>query len=174
MISFFNVVIKIYQHLVYGLSLLFPYESDRPSFITIPSFTVFGVSIFVFSKILPSSEAALCVSLVIFFICLIYVMKSDRTLLLLIYKLRVEKYYRIQIPNDKINDFSFLTEAIRLHRKYGKDKEYSKYDRQVGRLKYIDDQSLIKEFRRFNRKWLFISVVYILLHVLAIFIWNIY
>jgi hypothetical protein len=89
-------------------------------------------------------------------------------------KLRAEKYYRIKIPSNKGDDSLYFVEAIRLHRKYGKYDEYNKFDRQLGRLKYIEDKELIKEYRRFNRKWELIAAIYILLHILAIYLWNEY
>jgi len=164
----------IFAHLLYGLSLLLPYTSDRPNYLAIPSFSICLAVLAIFLSITQSIEISIWVSLVFMIGYLGISIFNFSRITDYVDRLRAEKYYRIKIPSNKADDSLYFVEAIRLHRKYGKFDEYDKFDRQAGRLKYIEDQSLIKEYRRFNRKWEMIAIIYILLHVLAIYFWNEY
>lgn len=168
--SLLNKASILFIQLLYGLSLLLPYSSDRPPYIAIPLFSILEISLFVFSTIL-SVEANILISTV-FGLIYIRLIMSDK-IMPPVSKLRAERYYRIKIPSEKVDDYLYISDAIDLHRKYGKYGEYEQKDRRA-KLRYIEDKELIKEYRRFNRKWEMIAGIYIVLHIVAIYLWNQY
>ncbi|MEI6346494.1 MAG: hypothetical protein WCP69_00985 [Bacteroidota bacterium] len=168
-------VIRLFiMPLMYGVSLIFPYSSERPNYVLMPFFSLFMVLFMVLFPIIPSVYGRTFICLILFVIAIIVVgINFAKKIELYVDRLRTERYYRIKIPSEKVDDYLYISDAIDLHRKYGKYGEYEQKDRQA-KLRYIEDQDLIKEYRRFNRKWEMIAVIYILLHVLAIYLWNEY
>ena len=161
----------LYQHLLYGFSLVLPYSSYRPNYLVIPCVSIILI---VFISLMPIISSIETIFWIVVLVCITYSIvswKYDDETVTYIYKLRAEKYYKIIIPDNDISDYSFLLEAIRLHRKYGQYGEYEKKDKLFKKIRYLEDKELIREYRRFNRKWVFIALVYMLIHVIVVILW---
>lgn len=161
----------LYQHLLYGFSLVLPYTSDRPNYLVIPGVSLILIVFISLMPIIPSIETIFGIVVIVSIIYYIITWKYDDETIIYICKLRAEKYYKIILPDNNISDYSFILEAIRLHRKYGQYGDYEKKDKTFKKIRYLEDEKIIKEYRRFNRKWEFIALVYIIIHVVAVFLW---
>ncbi len=156
--------------MIYGFSLVLPY-SPIPNYLALPFFSIILISLYVFSLTINLSvELILWIVIVEYVIYFFIFPKTQKNTMKFSDKLRVEKYYRVIIPSDKTHDYNFFCDAIRLHRKYGQYGEYGKNDK-ILKLRYLEDKELIKEYRRFNRKWEFIAIVYMIIHVIVVYLW---
>ncbi len=159
--------------LFYGFSLIFPYTKHKPySFaVDLPIFYVLIlVGFWIISSMAdPSYFVSVVLMLtVVFVIGFIKWYKYFEKLIFLLDKTRVEKLYRIKVRDTDMDSEKFYWTAIKMHRKYGKYEEYQKCDRQ-NKLRYIEDQELIKEYKLYNRKWMVISFLHVLVAVLYLY-----
>lgn len=161
---------NFYYPLAYGLSLIIPIT---PSKLFGLVDVIFGVSfvilitfpfIFIQNAVLPN--IFFTIFIIVSVIRLFYILKNeDKGWIFSNYliKERVLKYYRIDVSCEKNISDTKYRELLKLHRKFGRYNDKNK-------LIYIEDETLIKEFKKYNRKWISRAILYILINALFVYL----
>ncbi|CAO4835201.1 MAG: hypothetical protein FADNKDHG_01565 [Holosporales bacterium] len=157
----------------YGFSLIFPYTREKPYYFAVGLPILYVLMLVGFWIISSMADPSYFVSVVLMLTAVLVIgcikwYKYFEKMIFLLDKTRVEKLYRIKVREIDKDSEVFYRTAIEMHRKYGKYEEYQKCDRQ-NKLRYIEDQELIKECVLYNRKWMVISFLHVLVAVLFVY-----
>ena len=169
-----NFKYNIYYPLAYGVSLVVPigyvmFDIVDVVFIyfkiVFVMLVVFLFKIFLFADIVMINILFL-VTITIPIIGLISLYRDEYKGWILseyLIKERVLKFYRIDVSHVKNISDSKYRELLKLHRKFGR------YNNE-NMLVYIKDEELIKEYKRYNKKWMLIAILVFLLNCLIVYV----